>query len=207
MISASLGERAVLDELEPSWRKRGYTLIRQPSQDQLPGFLKGFRPDAIAVGAKPGLVIEVVQTQSGSSETKIRQLRGLFKDNSDWRLEVVYLSQDGVPLKTVTSDDIQETLEKVRLVAESEPRAALLMSWATLEAIARKLEPELASRSLSPRSLVDVLVSNGHLPQSETAKLRRLGDARNALAHGQINNSPKSADIQYLIDLAEELVA
>jgi len=207
MISASTRERAVLDELEPSWRKRGYTIIREPSAEQLPDFLKGFRPDAIAIGATPRLVIEVVQPRSGAAETRVRQLQNLFKGDRDWRLEVVYISQDGTPLQAVSSEDIQNTLRKVHLMANSEPRAGLLMAWATLEAIGRILEPDLASRGLSPRSLVDLLISNGHLPQSENARLRKLGDIRNTLAHGQINTTPAPDDIEYLVTLAENLIA
>jgi uncharacterized protein YutE (UPF0331/DUF86 family) len=92
------------------------------------------------------------------------------------------------------------------VLAVSEPRAGLLMAWATLEAIGRVLEPDLASRGLSPRSLVDLLISNGQLPQSESAALRRLGDMRNALAHGQIDESPAHADVQHLIGLGESLL-
>ena len=206
MISAPLSERAVLDELEPRWRKLGYTLVREPSRDQLPAFLRGFRPDAIAIGATPSLVIEVLQTRGGSAETKVRQLRSLFKGHEDWRLEVVYVSPNGAPLQAVTSEDIRAALRQVRLLTKREPRAGLLMAWATLEAIGRVLEPNLASRSLSPRSLVDLLISNGHLPQSESAKLRRLADTRNALAHGQINKSPSPADVHHLIEVGEGLL-
>jgi hypothetical protein len=181
-------------------------LIREPSPEQLPAFLKGFRPDAIAIGATPRLVIEIVQAQGGATETKVRQLQSLFQDDTDWQLEVVYVSQDGVPLKAVTVEDIGDALRQVRAMAAREPRAALLLAWATLEAIGRILEPELASRGLSPRSLVELLVSNGHLPQAETTKLRRLGDARNALAHGQINSLPTAPDIAYLVTIAEKLI-
>jgi hypothetical protein len=206
MVSTLLSERAALDEMEPRWRKLGYTLVRGPSPDQLPAFLRGFQPDAIAIGATPSLVIEVLQPRRESAVTKVKQLQSLFRGHKDWRLEVVYVSSDGAPLQAVTSQNIREALRQARLLAESEPRAGLLMAWATLEAIGRILEPNLASRSLSPRSLVDLLISNGHLPQSKSAKLRRLGDTRNALAHGQINRSPSPVDVRYLIKLGEGLV-
>ena len=75
------------------------------------------------------------------------------------------------------------------ILMQREPGAALLMAWATLEAAGRFLEPGLASRGLSPRSLVDLLVSNGHVLQPEGAELRRLGDQRNALARGYIDGN------------------
>ncbi|HVH80726.1 MAG TPA: hypothetical protein VM782_15125 [Stellaceae bacterium] len=207
MISASLRERAVLDELEPAWRRRGYTLIREPSKDQLPPFLKGFRPDAIAVGASPCLVIEVVRGQGGAAETKIRQLHDLIEGHEDWQLEVVYSSQDGVRLAAVARADIRNALQTVRAIADSEPRAGLLLVWATLEAIGRSIEPELASRSLAPRSLVDLLVSKGHIDQDDGLTLRRMADLRNALAHGQIDKSPSPAEVDFVADISEKLMS
>ncbi len=206
MASALVTERTVLDELEPRWRKLGYTLLREPSPEQLPAFLQGFRPDAIAIGPKPALVIEVLQARNASSEAKVRQLRSLFDAQQDWRLEVVYISPEGDPLRAVTSAEIRSTLRKARDLAEHEPRASLLLGWSALEAIGRLLEPSFASRSLAARSLVDLLVANGHVPQSEGAKLRGLGDLRNGLAHGQLDISPTPYDVRHLVTLAERLI-
>ena len=205
MAFTELAERVVLDELEPRWRKLGYTIIREPSADDLPDFLKGTKPDAIAVGREPSLFIDVLPRRSSSSETKVAQIQGLFVGRDDWRLEVIYAASEGTPLGPVTSDDIRTALNQARQLAESEPRAGLIMAWATLEAIARLLEPELASRSLSSGSLVDLLISNGHLPQSEGARLRQLGEQRSHITHGQINVMPDTSDIRSLIELEERL--
>lgn len=207
MVSVSLSERAVLDELEPQWRKLGYTLLREPRQDQLPDFLRGFRPDAIAVGAKPSLVIEILRARSGSSETKIRQIRSLFEGHDDWRLEVIYVAPDGAPIQPVSWQDIGLTLQNLKSFSGTEPKAALLMAWSTLEAVGRALEPSLASRGLPPHSLVEILISNGHVPQADGPRLRQIGSMRNALAHGQINETPTADDVRYLIGLLERMVA
>lgn len=207
MISAAHSESAALDELEPRWRQQGYTLVREPSAEQLPGFLRDFQPDAIAIGVKPSLAIEVLRSRGRSADTKVRQLQSLFKGRDDWRLEVVYVSPDGVPLQSVTRKDIESALRQVRHLVQREPRAALLLAWAALEAVARTLQPELASRSLPPNSLVDLLISHGHLPQTESGRLRRLGEIRNLLAHGQINEASSVEDVCYLVDTAERLLA
>jgi hypothetical protein len=82
-----------------------------------------------------------------------------------------------------------------------------LLAWASLEAVGRQLEPELATRSLSAGSLVDLLISMGHLPQDEGAPLRKVGDVRNAIAHGQLSLEPDSKDVRHLIEVAERLAA
>ncbi len=207
MNFASLNERSALDAFEPLWRKKGYTLVREPTQEELPGFLKGFHPDAIAVGVNPSLVIEVVGGQGTAAEEEIRRLRAAFEGRDDWRLEVIYAGPDGAPLGRASRTEVLVALRRAKALADSEPAAALLMSWATLEAIARILEPELAFRSLAALTVVDLLVSYGHVTQEEGQKLRILAMARNRLAHGQIDAAPARDDIRYLCDLEEALIA
>jgi hypothetical protein len=206
MLDALPRESAALNALEPRWRKLGYTLVREPSPEQLPSFLKGFRPDAIAIGADPQLVIEVLTNRGGAAATRARQLQSLFAGHTDWRLELVYVGADEPAIEAAPADEIRKALERLRPLVDRDPGPAFLMAWATLEAAGRLLEPSLASRGLSSRSLLDLLVSNGHLPQSEGAKLRRLGDKRNALAHGQINAAPSTAEVRGLMDVIERLI-
>jgi hypothetical protein len=202
---AAVNELEALDRLEPRWRDRGYTLVREPSQEQLPDFLKGFHPDAIAIGQKPSLVIEVVRKRGNGTESKIQKLHELFEGGLDWRLEVVYLSQDEDILAEVGHSKIADAIDQARLVCETNPGAGLLWAWATLEAITRKLEPELAARQLTGSSMVDVLVSNGHVSQFDGKKLWDLGRKRNLLAHGQVDSGPKAGDVGFLLALMEKL--
>jgi hypothetical protein len=198
-------ERSALDALEPRWRKMGYSLIREPTPDQLPAFLEHFRPDAIAVGPSPSLVIEVLDAHGRAAETKIDRVRKLLQGRDDWRLEVVYAPASSPVVASMSPEVIRETLIRLAPLAETEPRAALLMAWSTLEAVSRRLAPELAHHGLSSRSLVDLLIAYGYVPQSETARLLRLADQRNALAHGQLDAVPSTIDLDFLIRLIEGL--
>lgn len=82
-------ERSALDALEPRWRKMGYSLIREPSPDQLPAFFEHFRPDAIAAGPSPSLVIEVLNAPSRAAETKIDRVRRLLQGRDDRRISAM----------------------------------------------------------------------------------------------------------------------
>jgi hypothetical protein len=206
MLDAPRSEVAALNQLEPRWRKRGYTLVREPAPEQLPSFLKGFRPDAIAVGADPQLVIEVLSKRGEAAARKLQQLRSLFEGRDDWRLEVVYVGESEPKLEPVPASDIRATLERLLPLSAQAAGAAFLMGWSTLEAAGRFLEPELATKGLSPASLIDLLVSNGHLSQSEGTELRQLAGRRNALAHGQIDVTPTAEEVRRLIELIEKLL-
>ena len=206
MIAGSLSERQALDQLEPLWRRQGYTLVREPSPEQLPGFLRDFRPDAIAIGAKPSLAIEVLGSRSRSADTKVRQLESLFEGRDDWRLEVVYAASHGMPLEAVSRDDIESALEQIGQLLGKDPRPALLLAWATLEAAARTRQPDLASRSLASGSLTDLLISFGYLPYGDAERLRRISETRNRLSHGQINAEASEDDVRYLVGAVRALL-
>lgn len=205
MVSAALSERAMLDSLEARWTNEGYRLIREPRGEQLPAFLRGFQPDAIAVGREPSLVIEIMRSRSPSADTKVRQLQSLFADHPDWRLEVIYAGPEGIPITAATTGDVQMALEEVRRVADIAPRPALLMAWSIFEAIGRRLEPNLAARSLNPRALIEVMISTGRLPQADSQFLRQMADTRNAVAHGLLDLRPSHAELQHLLEVCDHL--
>lgn len=205
MVSSALTETEVLDRLETRWINEGYQLIRQPEAEQLPSFLRGFRPDAIAIGPTQSLVIEIMRNRSPSADTKVRQMQGLFKGHPDWRLEVIYAAPEGIPLSKATDDEIAIALEEARRVSDIAPRPALLLLWSIFEAIGRRLEPDLAARSLTPGSLIDVMISKGRLPQEDSQFLHRIAKARNALAHGLLDLNPPQPDVVRLLDLCEQL--
>ena len=199
MASSTLAEGNVLDTIEAKWRARGYTLIRDPQSEELPAFLRGFRPDAIAVGKSPSLAIEVIQTRGPASTQKLKQIEGLLRDRDDWRLEVVYVPPTGTAVEAVSSGTIRETLRQAGRLAGTAPKAGLLLAWAGLEAAARQREPELADRGLTSGSLIDLLASQGYVRQDQASELRQLGRVRNTLAHGQIDIVPAQADVEKIV--------
>lgn len=201
-----VAERIALDEMEPRWVSQGYRLIRDPTRGQLPDFLGSYRPDAIAVGKEPGLIIEVINPRGRSTKTKVSQIRELIAGNPNWKLEVVYSPTDSVAIGAASRTSIEEALAQAEALADTEPRAGLLLAWAGLEAIGRMLHPALADYSMSTGSLVDLLVSQGNLAMETQRDLRRLGEVRNKIAHGQLDLDPSQQDIRGLLKLARSML-
>jgi hypothetical protein len=204
-MSDSQAERLALDEMEPHWRSMGYTLVRQPSRADVPRFMGGYIPDAIAIGKEPQLIIEVVNPQMRSTKTKVSQLKSMVADHPEWKLELVYSSPVVLELGATSPDSIQSALAQSESLAGTEPRAALMLAWAALEALGRHLHPVLSERGMSAGKLIDLLISNGHLEQSTHAGLKALGEARNRIAHGQLDLSPTEQDVRWLVSIARSL--
>lgn len=198
-------ERNALDRMEGRLARQGYRLVRQPEGEEIPAFLKGYQPDAIALGKEPKLVIEFVSSPASSAKAKVSDLQKIVSEHPEWRLEVIYLPPDGIELQATSEVAIEDALIQAEALAGSEPRAALLLAWAALEALGRKLHPDLASRGVSSGSLIDLLVSQGDLEQRDQGELRELGRTRNRIAHGQLDLIPPPADVLRLVQIARSL--
>lgn len=206
MTSAEDFERAALDEYEPRWVEQGYRVIRHPLRNQVPEFLGRFQPDALAVGHQPNLVIEVIRKGSPNAEEKVRRLKSLMQGHPEWRLEVIYSGEAESGVLSTSAGSIRELLTSARNLCLQEPRAALLLTWAALEALARRLEPKSASRPQSPGRVVELLAGAGYIAPSEAEAMRAAANLRNRLIHGDLSIHPAAVDVEGLITMAENLL-
>ena len=201
-------EREALDEFERRLAGQGYTLTREPGRPDLPAFLGNFRPDAIATGKEPQLLIEVI-TRRGSGRveaTKVEQLRSLLRGHPDWRLEVVYAAQDAPPPNIVSIEAIERRFAEVRRLAATDRPAALIMAWSILEAAARALVPDRTDRSLTPGSIVELLTSLGYMTQPQADKLHDAARARNLIVHGDVTLDIDPVELHDVMEVVEDVI-
>ena len=206
MSNATSSEVAVLEEHEPFWKAQGYTVVRRPAGEALPAFLKNYSPDALLLGPKPQVVVEVVRKGKPHIETRMRQLRAIIESQSDWRLEVLYTGEEAESLPTASTHELKIALADVRRLLPGEKRGALLLLWATLEALSRRLEPGKTARPQSPGRVVELLASTGHIAPSEAPFLREAVVWRNRLVHGDLETRPSETAVSRLADIIEKLV-
>lgn len=201
-------ESEALDEVERRLVAQGYTVIRDPDQAVLPDFLEHFQADAIATGKSPNLLIEVIARRGsgGAAVAKIDQLNSLLKGHADWRLEVVYLTPSSPDPSVVPAAVIRLRLAEIRQLADVDERAALIVAWSLLEAVARALRPDRAGRALTPASTIELLTSLGYIVQSEADMLRQAGRARNLIVHGDLTAAFPRAALAPVLDLIDQLV-
>lgn len=201
-------EQAAIDQYEPVWRAQGYEVIRQPGSSQRPAFLKSFQPDVILLGKDQNVVVEVVQKGQPGLEAKVRQLRTLMDDRGDWRLEVIYAGVAEPTYRPVSKDAILESLRAAQRLSTTEPRAALLLLWSTLEAIGRRLSTSLSDGAQAGAGrIVEALAHDGTITPTEADLLRELVGLRNRIVHGEIDAVLPERDIQRALTMAEQLAA
>lgn len=183
-------EAEVIESLLPRYQAEGFDVYVNPSPSILPPFMQTYRPDAIALKKDKKIAIEVVGS-TARSEQKIKTLQSLFADHDDWELRVFYaspVSSDKL-LEIVSIPAINESIQRViELRKEGHSLPALVMAWATFEAVGRALLPDRFQRPQTPARLVEVLGSEGYITPEEADTLRAASAIRNAVVHGQLDS-------------------
>jgi uncharacterized protein YutE (UPF0331/DUF86 family) len=199
--------RQVLEQLVPQLQAEGYTVYLEPSRQLLPPFMEGYTPDAIALRRDKNLAIEVI-VEGPSSKANEDRLKRRFESRKDWELRFYYVRpagrRDGLPaMANQTIDSSIESLEG--LISSGQISAAVLMAWATFEALGRALSPDKFARPQTPARLIEVLAADGSVTPSEADLLRKLANSRNRLIHGTLNDKIDPAELTKFVAILKTL--
>ena len=197
-MSPEATEAAVLESIVPQLEAEGFEVYAHPSGHLLPPFLRGYSPGAIALREDRKLAIEVLR-EGPSSKGRLDKLRELLSGRRDWELRVYWISPSNTPeaITVASSKDIEQAINTIEDLSDKKLFApALLMAWATLEALGRASLPERLERPQTPRGLVQVLAGDGYITPSEADRLRQLAEVRNRLIHGGLRVKIASRDIK-----------
>ena len=198
-------ERAILEKMSKIWTDQGFEVFLRPPGGILPDFLKKYRPDALLLKDDDKVLVEVIRKGRPHVEERIRRLKALIDNQSDWRLEVVYSGENVSAVRAVGLDKILESLESAEDLLIKEPRASLLL-WASLEATARNIFPTQTSRPQSPGRIIELLAGSGEVTLSEAQRLRHLMSLRNRVVHGELDAVARPSEIKSTIQLVRQLV-
>jgi uncharacterized protein YutE (UPF0331/DUF86 family) len=200
-------EAVVIESLLPKYQAEGFDVYVNPSPSILPPFMQTYRPDAIALKKDKKIAIEVVGTTSRSDQ-KIRTLQSLFAGHDDWELRVFYASPaaSNKLLEIASISAINDSVQRViDLKSAGHLLPALVMAWATFEAIGRALLPDQFRRPQTPARLVEVLGSEGYITPEEADILRAASSIRNAIVHGQLDTTVDQKTLDGFVAILQTL--
>ena len=209
-------ETEKLLELAKEYRSRGYEVFFQPSKEETPDFLKGYRPDLIARQKNDSVVIQVLSSRTSKNPAVIQQFKNLaraIEQHSGWRLELVMTNpQDAEYLVDVKNslqeEEIELRLETVSQLLDRNQDLAILYCWSLVEAAMRLVaeKEELDLRRFDSVYLAKLLATEGIVSQSEYQLLMDSLSFRNAIAHG-FKTTEISSDLAYeLVELTKRLL-
>ncbi len=194
--------RQIIDQLTPQLEADGHTVYLERPRQFLPAFMQGYGPDAVA-----NLAIEV-QVEGSSAKSGLEDLERRFAGSGDWELRLYYARpagrSDSIP--PMSREAIDRALSSIEsLVATDRLQAALLLSWANVEALSRALDPEKFGRPQSPGRLVETLANDGLVTPAEAGALRGLSKVRNQLIHGGLDQKVRSEDLSEFAEILTTL--
>ena len=205
MIDDSLAESRRSRAIADDFRRQGFTVMENPSSEQLPEFLAGYRPDLVAQRADNSLesgvesVVVVVKSRSRlRTESHVGELAELLRERPDWRLELSLVEVDG-PLEipeVAIAFGLREIWgchdETGKLLDAGFDEAAVLTAWAAAEATVRFLvdeerqfeKDEISFEPSSVPRLLSSAVYYGVISKSEYVALVEAKRQRDAFSHG-----------------------
>jgi uncharacterized protein YutE (UPF0331/DUF86 family) len=206
-MSPEPSEAMLLESVLPDLEAEGFEVFAHPSPPILPAFMRDHSPDAIALRSDKKLAIEVLR-EGAPSNRRLDRLRELFSEHKDWELRVYWVSPSNIrkAIEGVSGDVIEQSITAIEeLAAAGRAKPALLMAWATFEAIGRAILPDRLQRPQTPGRLVEVLAAEGQITPTEADHLRRLAESRNQLIHGGLETPVSEADLRRFVDVLKTL--
>lgn len=207
-MSGAEAEAIVLENLVPELEAQGYDVFVRPSREIVPRFLGSFRPDLIALRGDGNLIVEVMTSKKSSLE-RLKTIAKLIDDQDRWTLRIVGTtpSQQRFDLLPEKDEEIAERLDEVtQMLSAGFVDSALLLCWASFEAIGRRLMPNELSRPQPPAQLVETLASQGYVTPDEADTLRTFASMRSRLAHGDFSVRARRRDVEAFIHIVEPLL-
>ena len=187
------------------YRIRGYTVLEEPSPEQLPGFLSGYSPTLVAhkdgesaESMGESVVVVVKARLHPGKERRVGELADLIRNKPGWKFEFALVESEA-ELDTPDSavpfgrEEIRQCNNVARQLLESgfqDP--ALLQAWKGAEAVVRLLlreERVKAGESVAiERGTINRLLGSavyyGVISQEDYSVLTDAMSYRNAYAHG-----------------------
>ncbi|HYC06184.1 MAG TPA: hypothetical protein VED40_23045 [Azospirillaceae bacterium] len=202
-------ERAFLEEVRVRYEQQGFRVLIEPGPDDVPPFLRGLQPDALALKHEDNRIIEVKARRTESADISLSALKNRIRDQAGWKLDVYFAGDEEPKGPRIPPQDavfVRSWARKVDALAE-EPtatRAAFLLAWSILEAAAASVENVDATRIHSPKRLVQFLTMHGYISQETADDLRKLGDLRSSVAHGDLTSEVTPADVRAVLAAVDE---
>jgi uncharacterized protein YutE (UPF0331/DUF86 family) len=206
-MSTERWESDLLEGVLPDLEAEGFEVFSNPAPHMLPPFLRAHRPDAVALRKDKKLAIEFLR-EGAPSNGRLDKLREALAEHKDWELRVYWVNPSGsrTTVESVSRSAIEQSIASIeQLTAEGRARPALLMAWATFEAIGRALLPDRFRNAQTPGRLVEVLAMEGFLTPTEADEVRRLAESRNQLIHGGLDTAVSEADLRRFADVLKTL--
>lgn len=190
--SAVLIQRA-MNEVTARYKKLGYSVVQHPTDTDLPGFLRKYSPDLIAVGKGETVVVEITSDVSTEEAERFSRLTKEVTRHPNHRFELIVAKPRDLGFARENWEvlDEQEIRSKLHtatdvMKADGSGETSFLLIWRLIEAWLRNIaaKHKVAHKALGPNQLIRELATTGIITDDECVLLEGSLGTRNEIVHG-----------------------
>lgn len=207
-----------ISELARDYERKGFRVIENPRQQDLPKFLKsaGYVPDLIARSSKRSVVIEVKSSETIRESSSLKGIADIVNAQKGWEFVLVVTNPKEQPIRTASGEiNIASISDSFKKFISLSNRAdfsiysdmLFVYGWSVLEGLllASLKEQELFLTSLKSRAVLRESFSYGLLASNDYSLLTKLVSKRNSLIHGEFGIDVSSNDLSFLRSIVQRL--
>jgi REase_AHJR-like len=200
-----------VNDVARRYREAGYDVVVEPSLDQLPDFLRPFRPDVLAHRGDERVIVEVKSRRELQASSELSELAAAVEQQPGWRLEFVNLGDrhrlrdEPAATTALRPRELDAILEDAwTAVVRGHTVSSLVLAALAAEWLLRKIGKRTLRRGADagPIALAKTLYSEGPLAQEHYEVLLTLFEARNRALHG---GASQDADVAAALGAITEL--
>lgn len=186
-------ERRRLVELAREYRNLGYTVMTQPTKEQLPSFLSMFQPDMIARNEQESVVFMVKSRRTLASSSELEGIAQAVQGKKGWQFDLVVTNPREKAGLITASDHLLNRSEVITRLQESQElseqehgEAAFLLAWSATEAVLRTLavKENVSPERSTSESITKNLFAYGFIDREQYETLIEGVKVRNSIVHG-----------------------
>ena len=192
-------------EVVKEYKSKGYSVIENPSKNDVPKFLNNFIPDLIAKKNEDNVIIEI-KISSNTNRNQFLELENIAKiieKEKYWRFELIitnpkeYNDNNG---ELLSDNEIISRIDTSKKILEDDINIAFLSLWTVFETIARKNLPNELYKNNTINGIIKNLYSKSLINHQEYKNLDDFLKNRNNIIHG-FNSEITKPDFENLLEL------
>ena len=208
-------ERKKIKQVANEYRSKGYEVVIEPTSNDLPHFLSGYRPDIIALSDKENVVIEIKSSAKLAYSDYLTDLAKAIINHPNWRFEFVMTNPRDISESEdwgnlLSEDDIHTRIEDARKFLKTDQiDSSLLILWTAIEAVLRhiSIDHDISTQNQDIRFIVKYLYSLGEIDENIRSRLDEAAQARNSIVHGYKSKGYTRTKLENLLEIADELLS
>lgn len=192
-------------EVVKEYKSKGYSVIENPSKNDVPKFLNNFIPDLIAKKNEDNVIIEI-KISSNTNRNQFLELENIAKiieNEKNWRFELIitnpkeYNENNG---DLINDKEIISRINTSKKILVYDVNIAFLSLWTVFETVARKNLPNELYKNNNINGIIKNLYSKSLINHQEYKNLDDFLKNRNNIIHGFSSEISKS-DFENLLEL------